>query len=529
MHPCLEILELLEQIVSHVEDKDSLAKFARVCRSFQEPALDALYINVECFFEFFVSLSSDVCYLTDFVTQESRLSLAHAELEGFTRRRLVGAVHILTFATFISEHVQMFKRDISPSEWSALITRAARVKTIRQTIYQRSSSKILSSIDVVDALNKCPVPNLFPNLRALYYILPFGSLNPRLLLGPQLRHLIIAETAVALCATLPMLPMWCPLLETLNTASVSSWTPSELVHASNVVVQWRHLRSLSIGPVNEPILTHIASLQPFHRLALDALTDSSPWLRTTQTIHIRNVDRLIISGDTLQTCAEALGKLFSPPPGINAGTTRVSELNLRGKSPSFSAIAAAINTYIYPENLTRLSIAMIGSEPDSSTGFDIRDFPRFSQLRRFSYLYRPSDQGNHVVTAEQTLAAISHWPLLEELHIYPTIKPPLSFVDLMTVFWRCPHLRDLGLTVSVCLEDVVTVLGSPELKARNDHISTMRFETAPGTTLDVKTVVALLRETIPQLSTINALDSDAHFWDAVSNGLRRQPQDDVLH
>lgn len=45
MHPCLQIAEIQERIVSHAS-KQTTARLARVCQALYEPAMDALWSDL---------------------------------------------------------------------------------------------------------------------------------------------------------------------------------------------------------------------------------------------------------------------------------------------------------------------------------------------------------------------------------------------------------------------------------------------------------------------------------------------------
>ncbi|EIW79889.1 hypothetical protein CONPUDRAFT_74210 [Coniophora puteana RWD-64-598 SS2] len=217
--------------MSHVEGNDSLARLARVCTSFQDPALDALYANVECFVEFFASLPNDVCLLKELTAGKHQKYMPFAD---FTRKKLI------------------FKREISASEWSALIMRAARVKHIRQSINELDSCRVVPSMDFADALNKCPVSVLFPNLRTLYFTVPFGPLNACLLFGPQLRYLALTSLSItflngseAASKVVAATSHW-PLLEECSIqASVTP--PLSLVDLMTILRRCPYLRRLGTG------------------------------------------------------------------------------------------------------------------------------------------------------------------------------------------------------------------------------------------------------------------------------------------
>lgn len=59
-HHCFSVVEILERILSYVQTKNTLATLARTCLSFRDPALDALYGELDELGDLLRCLSSDV-------------------------------------------------------------------------------------------------------------------------------------------------------------------------------------------------------------------------------------------------------------------------------------------------------------------------------------------------------------------------------------------------------------------------------------------------------------------------------------
>jgi len=173
MHPSLEISDVTSIICSFLAEaksKKTLSSLARTCKDLKEPALDALYYEVNL-------VEAVMCLPRDVWTTEQRQ----------TPRREAG---------WPPQKTLCLQRSIMPSDWHILERYTNRVQSLR--IFSMSSADPVQAVapGFFGAISIYCGASLFPQLRRLWFggdrhgqiDLAFSSFS-RLLLGPRLDNL----------------------------------------------------------------------------------------------------------------------------------------------------------------------------------------------------------------------------------------------------------------------------------------------------------------------------------------------------
>jgi len=144
MHPAFLISELMEQFLLHIDSKADLCRLARVSKHLKNPALDALYEEI------------DLCDVLRCLPRD----LWDISWEG-------GRNKYLTLD---------FKRRMLPGDWELLAMYTSRVQRVHSR-NEWSSTWIYFSDNVVDALSACPLPSgtLFPKLYFIHVSSTLGT------------------------------------------------------------------------------------------------------------------------------------------------------------------------------------------------------------------------------------------------------------------------------------------------------------------------------------------------------------------
>ncbi|EIW74245.1 hypothetical protein CONPUDRAFT_140600 [Coniophora puteana RWD-64-598 SS2] len=419
MHPCLYLSELLQLIFDEVGCKATCARLARVCSTFTEPALDALYTNVDGFYELLTCLPSDLWALSP---PRPTSPYDHA----------------------IKSHkdqVLTFKRDMNRDDWDILLSRTTRVRRLRQP----RAHRIEAASDVHLALQACPVPPLFPRLRSLAIEAERPPPELSLFLGPELRHLEVAWSAAVLLEKIPLLPTICPMIDSLSTGQSDSGSPPPSPRPPNPpdLSELYRLRTLSIGPRDQDLLPHLASLPSLRNLTVE-VSERTPWLGANESYGIRSLDSLHISADTFSTSAKALDALLSC--ASPAEPAAIHSLTITGESPSLADLVSTICARLSHTHLSALSISNTwrSTENPPDEAADLLPLSLFARLTRFTYTNHPRPVP---MSGAQLAHLASSWPLLERLAIVPGQQPAMTGAELSGLSSACPRLKAVDLSV----------------------------------------------------------------------------------
>ncbi|KAG2132633.1 hypothetical protein BD769DRAFT_549710 [Suillus cothurnatus] len=244
MHPALQNLEVINIISSHTK-RGTLPALASTCRSFQHPALNVLWRDLQ-------------------------------SVETLTRC-MPGDLFT------IEQGCMVLQKPPDDKMWDALCRYTSRVHSITQQ-YNSASMEALSSI-----LLSCPLApaSLFPNLRQLTWVAD-GTCGVvdflRMAFVPTLLVLdvVIYSTSPAFLSVLSSLGTLCPRLQSMTLSYypladrlVNKFSPFIIKPISKL----HHLRALEVWDLGDQGIRHIMELQALQSLTLN-LTVSSTWEKT---------------------------------------------------------------------------------------------------------------------------------------------------------------------------------------------------------------------------------------------------------
>ncbi|KAJ7633900.1 hypothetical protein DFH06DRAFT_1479475 [Mycena polygramma] len=291
MHRCLEILEVVS-LICDVSSQKSLARFARVCKAFRDPAL------------------SDVLW----EEQLTLLNLLHCmPRDIWTEPDEDGDMALV--------------RPVLPADWDRALSYACRVKRFNFDDRFRRL-RYPGTAEFLETLRLCvPGHQLFPNLQSLGWYSYHEDTLPhvRLFLSPRLTDLglSILQSAAHL-SLLPIVATQCLLLKDVYISS-----SDELVGLSQttsmLVLGLYHLRVLTIPTLGNDALEHLAQLPYLSELELETqntIAPFSPAVLTSGAIFFPSLSYIVVSADNV----DGIVSLF--PLLSHAPLTKI-ELNLR--------------------------------------------------------------------------------------------------------------------------------------------------------------------------------------------------------
>ncbi|EIW83229.1 hypothetical protein CONPUDRAFT_136334 [Coniophora puteana RWD-64-598 SS2] len=436
MHRCLRILDVILQIVHWIDDDRSLTRLARVCKLFQDPALDALYEEIDDFSNLVQCLP------------ESALPVEPRGYWGF-------------------------QRELGPNDWEILSEYTSRVRSLHvlgDEWYLHASGRyqnVLSSRCICRALSEktiCP-GTLFPKLQMLRLSRPDSvvlSMVRSMLLGSRLLHLHLLHPCGAFpefYQEFPKLAEHYPFLETLvidlgHKDYLSQTLPDELdVEPTPELVvcvcQLKHLRVVDVGTVNHRMLERFATLTRFDQLTILLLSDHFTWLSVEASCY-RIPPSLILEADAYGVASQALRRLTNSASSHvqrNIPLPHLHRLRLNVTWPyspgsRMSEFSSALAHCVSSQYLTDISIenpcAGLTEEEHlhwSPVNYeDLMPFTRFGNLTRLSleYTQTPILAG----AREALLDLLPHWPCLEMLCINPFVLNVTMLIDVLRILPR---------------------------------------------------------------------------------------------
>ncbi|EIW85964.1 hypothetical protein CONPUDRAFT_160875 [Coniophora puteana RWD-64-598 SS2] len=480
MHRVLQIPELREYIFHLINKRSAYASLAAVCRAFQDPALDALYGDVD-----------DFCNL---------LKCMPGNLFSYQ-----------IYKPTLNMPMLFLKRNMTSGDWHTLSKYTSRVRSLQITWdLSETDTKPYALLEdtVCYALARCAFPGtMFPKLHTLRLIGPeragVSMLQP-FLLGERLRHLYISPCKVFVDDVykhIPYLPYLSPLLETLviDFSSNVETTPGQLsiellkptADMASVLCQMNNLQRIGSGPMSEWILAHLASLPKLSTLTLMVFKECG-WLSSpSSVISVPKLTSLTLQAAEYETATLALRKLadsarrpdqLSDSPVLELRTVGLEVLWVLATGGSLSVFTSALASCTSPTHLQEIIIS--NRSPNGAmtipplqlltpiTYDDLRPLAAFSKLTRLSLSFvfipfLPRD-------ASKFFDLLPSWPLLEILEARPL---HLDIATLVHILRALTKLSILSVDVIVSDTELEDLSQEETFKAlpSNDRIRSMTF------------------------------------------------------
>ncbi|KAK7044489.1 hypothetical protein R3P38DRAFT_165882 [Favolaschia claudopus] len=423
MHRCLQVVEIVSLVCEEIEER-SLPSFARVCRAFNDPALDVLWSH-----------------------QNSLGNILRCMPEGIWEE---------VFDEDDDEVTWVMNRPVLPSDWERPLVYAHRVKSLNYDGRFPVSGRPTSA-EFLQSLHLClPRQHLFPNLQTLWFFSRYEWTFEyiRLFLGPQINDLFLArpQTAAHL-SLLPTIAAECPLLKDLEIQHTNQELDCKDA-VSALVLGLHRLESIILPCLDNVALEHLARLPGLKSLTLENQTVMSAFpAGFSNDILFPSLESLHIMGEDVDAILPLLTLMTQAP-------LRDLDIDVAGKITAnrLAALYSAIIRYCKKSHtsLERFHYcpgigtgSAIPTDADISTylvpGSHILSLAPFTNL---SVVLLTAPLGFDLDDAIVADLAQT-WPHICELSIYSTFyvnrRSRITLKGLLSFAQHCPHLRSLAL------------------------------------------------------------------------------------
>lgn len=477
MHACLLIPEIVKLIFTniHIYGTDgsfvdfgdhsfqrvarrSLAALSRVCRSFKDIALDALWVKLDNLEPLFACLPRDLWTMT-------------------------------------GDRKLLIQRPVTTADWSVFEQYASRVRILGNT-----DSDLFGGVDaefVYSMIGFCSQSLLVPNLRTLYckgyhHVL---YLCMRYLLGPNLIYLLLVPPSEGLWSNimpsvLSGLRRHSPQLEVVEFIGPCAMCPrvSELA-----LCGLTRLRKVTLVLPSRGDLSWLSRLVGLQELRITFTGILPPLISQFRTSYL---DKLVIRSFNLTSSASSVAGWVVP----------CRQLQL---IPAFAESAVAIECALRKldkcllfDVLEHILLDVVLKPVDHiDNAFTLQTF---TPLMRFSCL-KEVDLSTFCMSLldDDALGSIvKSWPHLECLHLGNKcswqLPPKITFRGLVALLSTCPNLRKLGLVFDATKVDSPTAeklgLGVCNTNITSFHVGCSPIEQPLEVAVALSAVLPCLRE-----------------------------------
>ncbi|KAH7915566.1 hypothetical protein BJ138DRAFT_1077244 [Hygrophoropsis aurantiaca] len=440
MHPCLSVQELLSIIFAHLKlgSKNTLVALARTCKTFQEPALNELYAEVEGFDCFLQCLPR-----TLWVINLGKLN---------------------------------FTRPMDPRDWCTLQNYARRVQTLCYDSRHYYAPCIEE--EVFRSLCFCPTSALFPKIQKVVWehAPDYSTHFIRFIIGPIVNYVSTTFNPL-LMHSYASLGIMCPNITSfhLHARRFSKDIPSL---PSNLLHMWKRLENVSIAQPSLSNLQHLASLKSLKTLSIS--WNFPPKKMTKQDFGENTFSQLrhlsIHSYKSLAICSNLLESMSETAISPNTLELRAEEVV---DDYSFSRLISLLTEKCSHQDMHSITIRA-NTKKDGS---HIVNLPAFRPLLSFKNLthfsvrcpdtFDLNDQGlKEIATA---------WPHLEVLDMASSWvwdrRPRITLPGLIPLLAHCPHLHTLSLGIDATRP--ITTFVRPGNGVCNTLICSLRLGGSP--------------------------------------------------
>ncbi|KAH7922174.1 hypothetical protein BV22DRAFT_1037812 [Leucogyrophana mollusca] len=493
MHRSLQIPEILDAIISKIYEppsadelldywdddyslgvRVSLARLARTCRTFRDPALDVLWSFLKSFDPLIRCLPQDLWMHDD---------------DGFLE----------------------FTRPLRASDWVIFQRYAQRVRVFGDD----HGLALFESVpyDLVDALSSFLSDGscFLPNLRRLNWRYPqddtdhpsdadYSPLLP-FFLSPCLTGISVGLGRFASVPSASVLSVASPLIKRFECDETSE---KLMQNISENISKWRYLEYVEAGALSQKAITHLCSLRSLKYLGvrLDQLYHRS-YANFPPTLESFTI---FAPPDSLAACQQYL-------EGIHLAASHLSVIapaEIIPTESSFEQFFAFLPSRFSTSNLRILELPIVSCAPDDDPSVvwsleTIKPLFAFTNMTVFrSHIFWAKLSDNDV---EKIALA---WPQLE-VFVLGTFKPwqspsVITSKGFLSMLRHCRRLRELGLVIDA------TDVGPVTNEGRGTHVvnaNVTYFDVGCSDIRDAASVAALLSAVTPRLAKIET----AGMWD----------------
>ncbi|KIJ69502.1 hypothetical protein HYDPIDRAFT_165022 [Hydnomerulius pinastri MD-312] len=490
MHRALRVTDLLLNIFSQLDDPGpdseevnrrrtkqflrSLARLARTCRPFCDPALDLLYKEIDL--------------------ESLLLCLGNKFFASCASREPADAI-------------------LYPKDWDVLFKYARRVRRIE---HERFSESIIQHAFRTLSCPPSGAP-LFPNLLSLLWSdgSPERLHYAHNLVGPNLKSLTLDLMMIlpgpAECSIIISLATLCPSLEIFCLRTRKIWLSKLTPLAIATCVQsWSRLRSISCERIDHHVLFQLACLpalrhisvsfapsMDFEALKSDLCPSPFPSLREVEL----NLSSLPLTSDFLDLTCAGLSKFQVSLPSDVCTATEYRRLFDVLYAPGTPKVVESI--HIHQATLDSQQSPKIPSGRILTLD-TLRSLLAFSSLSSLTI----DSSASFDLTDDDLGEVAATWPNLEVLALNETWgwrkASKITFSGLITLLARCPKLVHLALTIDTAKSHTRSTK-RPGGGVCNQRITTLFL--GDSTVEDVTSVAIVLSDILPELCEINAWQS----------------------
>ncbi|EIW83491.1 hypothetical protein CONPUDRAFT_143369 [Coniophora puteana RWD-64-598 SS2] len=491
MHSALCLDEITRLIAkSSQSDKPTLCSLARTCRSLGEPALDALWEQIQTITPLFLSLPKDV-FTTD-------------------RKTIVWGTRIANGHPHIDMTYRL-AREITPTEWITFCKYAARVKVVTHTPDDKHEDKSSNPaalwadeyaatrllLDTMERLaTETPSP-LFPRLQELQwrnfdvFTYPFlravaspslSSLSleggPFMNIGNEAEdeNLLATKRAEAFEVVADLGTLF-PRMESFTWWNYDGQsTPTSAL--SRALCHWQHLRHLNVGiPLTDTALAHLSQLPSLRVLQMSPHVRSSTSTRVLplQGTKFFSLESFELHDDTMEDARtsflDVTWLLRFIGGQISSRSFSISTQHI-ASSPDIPSLFEALSEHFVRETLTSLNFRenlyfsrMMPMQVDH-TALDTYSLSFASLQPALCFENTESvilDLERKVTLTDSELLTMAQaWPRLRVLrlssrHGWPAPGSSITFAGLEAV-----------LEALTCIEDIAVAINGSSTPSRPD-------------------------------------------------------------
>ncbi|KIJ63077.1 hypothetical protein HYDPIDRAFT_29769 [Hydnomerulius pinastri MD-312] len=480
-HRCFSIAEILGEIFSFIYDKKTLARAARTCHSFKDPALNALYKEVDSLNDLFSCLSADLYAMAD--------------------REMI------------------LRRPMTPGDVGVLQSYAVRVKTLTVRDEAPAPKIHVNIIHSLCLLQRSPNALLTPNLHTLAWISSSEHYVP--LLPFFISSRLETFTVVAHSSPghwLPTITSLCPSLRhlTLHGPNFLRATPVPLRLDLTCIRDWTQLEVLSCGTLTQQVFEY--ALSNLTSLAF-SITKNDEWVTK-----IKTMPSPFTSLTSLEVCSHNVDQLSHLLKRVHL--PGVTELNVYVVTPgsdgaAFARFFESVSQCCSPSSLRDLGVTIHGDFIDHipKAHCNIDEFRPLFKFRNLQTLRM--DAVSFAVDNSELEELSLAFPSIEDMDMWtctPPVTPKNTLEGLIPLLKNCPKLRSLAFSLDATSVSISP--GRPGGGVQNTHIDVLALSNSP--IADEREVAVFLSDILPNVERIDSdhvSDSNEEKWAEVGRWL----------
>ncbi|KAG0703851.1 hypothetical protein DFH29DRAFT_802801, partial [Suillus ampliporus] len=429
MHPCLQIHEVLRNIFSALNKyrditldaqkssranygidvrRQTLARLARTCRTFSEPALDVLWAHID-------TLSPLVACLPKYVWSRHRHSL-------------------------VSPRCSMVAPCLT---WHA----EDRWLYFDRTLGEPREGDV--SPELAHALCGHPWPLLLPRLEKLFW--SDGSYESTHLLcnllSPTLTELHLhAKGSLFMLSVLSNLGVTCPFMKDFSTTGLDS--AASVPVSAAVVCGWRQLKTLSTEVVDGSALSHLSTLPSLEHLEFSFLSLNNGFFKYSPTTFSTPLQHLTIRTESSELCMPFLKATW-----ISARNIFIYLGNAQLRSSSNETLLSLLASRVTAQQVQAFSFEMACNSLLTFT--EIMPLSSFCMLKELNL-------STFSINDEDLITVVKSWPKLTKLRLGDEgtwaipARPQTTLDGIAGLLLHCPDLCVLGIVMDATSYSAVT-------------------------------------------------------------------------